>query len=506
MRRLFPLLFLAIVLFFGGTSVYFASAAVSHTDLLIYDGKALSLVSSDGINKKQIVQTKVALSYWSPDGETIAYLVKGGVYLTPRSPIKPYLLTSKFNADNVSRMQWMPNSTQIMIEDGTGKLHYVDVSTKRVKTVTGTTGIWFPTVSPDGTRIAYGTTKNGLNSSVFVADMDGKNARPLVSNLPNKDNTLPRWSPDGGTIAFYASGKLGLFEVSKGTIRYQTIGKKITGEITWSPDSKMMAFVYEDAKSRLLLWSIADGSGKIIRSFDDKMYFRGWSPDGKEILYAFTTTRSGKTTRTLGLMNVADGKQRSVTAGEWGTFATAPLTGGLNLEAGVKRAWAVVGRYCAAALGIVSVLWVFSATAASYRRMTPDQRRTAAIIGGAALLGAASAISSASAASAKRQKEERERAERAARANAQLQRQNAASQPSQYQRPQEDDDERAARLEALQERNRAQQRAQAEAQRRFEQEQENERWKAQQRRDEDTRRWSEAKNQEARDRGESTTY
>lgn len=269
--------------------------------------------------------------------------------------------------------------------------------------------------------------------------------------------------------------------------------------VMWSPDNKKMAFVYEDAKSRLLLWGIADASGKILQPLADGTYIRGWSPDSTEVLI---TKSSGTTAKMLALMNVTTNKQSNLVLGDWGSFSTPVLTNGLDLRAGVKQAWALVGPYCAGALGIVLFLWMLSASITSYRRMSPDQRRTAAILGGAAVLGTLSALSAASAASAKRQQEERERAERTARANAQMNRQKAAAQPSRTQPPAEDEYERAERLEAL----RAQQQAQYEEQRRDEERRERERWQAEERRNEDIRRWSEMKNQEARDRGESTTY
>lgn len=499
MRRIFPLVSLLIILFFGGLSVYFANAPVSHKDLLVYDGKTLSIIGVDGSKKQALNQSKVALAYWSPDGEKIAYLLDTGVYLTPREKIRPARLTSQLNTKNVSGMQWTPDGRQIVLSESEGKLHFVDTVTGQAKTVIGTTGIYYPAISPDGTQIAYGTTRNGLNSSIFVSDINGKNARPLVSNFPETANHSPEWSPDGQTLSFVAGTKLGLFEVNTKTIRYQTIGRRLMSSVMWSPDSKKMAFVYEDAKSRLLIWGIADASGKILQPLADGVYVRGWSPDSTEVLI---TKNSGTNTKMLALMNVTTNKQRNLVLGDWGSFAAPALTSGLNLGAGVKQAWALVGPYWAGALGIVLLLWMLSASITSYRRMTPDQRRTAAILGGAAVLGTLSALSAASAASAKRQQEERERAERTARANAQMNRQKAAAQPSRTQPPAEDEYERAERLEAL----RAQQQAQYEEQRRDEERRERERWQAEERRNEDIRRWSEMKNQEARDRGESTTY
>ncbi len=56
-----------------------------------------------------------------------------------------------------------------------------------------------PTQSPDGTQIAFSTTRDG-NSEIYVMNADGSEPR-LLSHGSAKEGE-PSWSPDGEKIAF----------------------------------------------------------------------------------------------------------------------------------------------------------------------------------------------------------------------------------------------------------------------------------------------------------------
>jgi len=57
--------------------------------------------------------------------------------------------------------------------------------------------------SPDGTRIAFVTRREGLHTEIFVMDVDGGNPRNLT-NHPGTDDD-PAGSPNGRRIAFSSS-------------------------------------------------------------------------------------------------------------------------------------------------------------------------------------------------------------------------------------------------------------------------------------------------------------
>lgn len=67
----------------------------------------------------------------------------------------------------------------------------------------------YPAVSPDGTKIAFVSTRDG-NSEIYVMDADGSNPVNLTRH-PSADLD-PAWSPDGTKLAF-ASSRDGNFDI-----------------------------------------------------------------------------------------------------------------------------------------------------------------------------------------------------------------------------------------------------------------------------------------------------
>ena len=58
-----------------------------------------------------------------------------------------------------------------------------------------------PAWSPDGTKIAFDSTRTG-DSEIFVMDVDGSNPVRTTTTDPSTYNSAPAWSPDGSMIAF----------------------------------------------------------------------------------------------------------------------------------------------------------------------------------------------------------------------------------------------------------------------------------------------------------------
>jgi len=111
-----------------------------------------------------------------------------------------------------------------------------------------------PTVSPDGSQIAYVVTRidfkaNKYRSQVWLARTSGKQpSRPLTAGEKRDGN--PSWSPDGSWLAFTSGrsekkGETTLHVMpigSSGEIRTIATMPDGIGNVRWSPNGKLIAF------------------------------------------------------------------------------------------------------------------------------------------------------------------------------------------------------------------------------------------------------------------------
>jgi dipeptidyl aminopeptidase/acylaminoacyl peptidase len=113
-----------------------------------------------------------------------------------------------------------------------------------------------PQVSPDGKWIAYTVTRmdrgaDKLRSAIWMVNWEGTQDLQVTSG-PDKD-TMPRWSPDGKSLAFLsarpAEGKAQVWLLDRrgGEARQLTSVKGDIVSFDWSPDSKRLVLVMKDA-------------------------------------------------------------------------------------------------------------------------------------------------------------------------------------------------------------------------------------------------------------------
>jgi Tol biopolymer transport system component len=154
-----------------------------------------------------------------------------------------------------------------------------------------------PVWSPDGTRIAFRSHRNG-DEEVYVMNADGSKQTNLTNN-PASDYS-PAWSPNGTHIAF-ASNRLNpagndiwIIEVDGSNPTRITDIPGISEYPTWSPDSLRLAFAC--TFGRRLLEGVGDfeicvvnvdGTGLLqLTDADGESKLPAWSPDGEFIVFA----------------------------------------------------------------------------------------------------------------------------------------------------------------------------------------------------------------------------
>jgi dipeptidyl aminopeptidase/acylaminoacyl peptidase len=170
-------------------------------------------------------------------------------------------------------------------------------------------------ISPDGSRVAYvvrtiDRENNAYRSGIWLVPADGSSEGTRFTAGPGQD-ALPRWSPDGKSLAFVSDrdapsgdGKkrkpknVFVLSLAGGEARRLTSFDDDPGDLTWSPDGRQLAFVLKDAKGK-------DTDEDGVRVYDRLRYKtdEGFLLDGRR--------------RHVWVVDVAGGEPRRLTDGDW---------------------------------------------------------------------------------------------------------------------------------------------------------------------------------------------
>jgi uncharacterized repeat protein (TIGR01451 family) len=184
---------------------------------------------------------------WSPDGTKLAFEDRDGttnwqadIFVINADGTGLVNITNRPDTSDIGP-QWSPDGTKlafitlgifeegiyVMNSDGTNQTHILSDS-PNVGRVS-----W----SPDGSRLAF-ERENGPGYDLFTINPDGSNLTQLTTGLLLQGPNPPRWSPDGGAIAFtnYDS-RAGNYEVfafkSDGTL-----GSNVSQHPAYDSDAK----------------------------------------------------------------------------------------------------------------------------------------------------------------------------------------------------------------------------------------------------------------------------
>ena len=142
---------------------------------------------------------------------------------------------------------------------------------------------WGPTLSPDGSTIAF--VKGLTPTGIFAIQTDGSGERPLTGTIDEFE--VAEWSPDGSTLLYSARASDGDTDVWSvgldGEPPRQLVaapGNDFAG--TWSPDGQWIAYLGSDG-GRVTV-ARADGSDPHSISEPGDWFWPQWSPDARHVL------------------------------------------------------------------------------------------------------------------------------------------------------------------------------------------------------------------------------
>lgn len=235
---------------------------------------------------------------WSPDGGQIAFTCDTTICTMNADGSNSVRLTFPAAPNADSLPEWSPSGDRIAFSRGSAPAALYTVRTdgsglaQLALLGDSTAAQW----SPDGVWLAFTVRISGLDRAIYRINRDGTNLIRLA-DIENLAESVPRWSPDGSTIAFVkfgtdASGGYQLFVMDDdgGNLRQLTSGHANSNVApAWSPDGSLIAFgsvSNSGSGSKADIVTIKpDGTGRVTRTRDPKTLLGelSWSADSKKI-------------------------------------------------------------------------------------------------------------------------------------------------------------------------------------------------------------------------------
>jgi dipeptidyl aminopeptidase/acylaminoacyl peptidase len=232
--------------------------------LAFVSNHSIYTINPDGSGLNQLTQNSNGFfdhyPAWTSDGTRIAFgratfTVKSQIYVMNADGTNATRITNNTFADR--QPSWSPDGTKIAFvsdRDGNDEIYVMNADGSNQTRLTNNTSFDFdPAWSPDGTRIAFTTSRDfpnitgnvGNGFEIYLMNPNGSNPVRLTNN--STIDSEPAWSPDGTKLAF-ASQRDGLpliylMNADGSNVSNATLSTTLdSNDPEWSSDGTTIAF------------------------------------------------------------------------------------------------------------------------------------------------------------------------------------------------------------------------------------------------------------------------
>lgn len=190
---------------------------------------------------------------WSPDGSQIAFRrdTAGNpeIYVMNANGSGPTRLTTQAGADYLASWSSTGKIAFVSNRSGNAEIYVMNADGTGVTNLTNNSALdMYPAWSPDGSKIAFQSTRDDANGSIYIMAADGSGVTRITNGGADGH---PAWSPDGTKIAFHRANcgsyvcEHDLFVVNAADgsgLTALASGPDDQADPAWSPDGAWIAF------------------------------------------------------------------------------------------------------------------------------------------------------------------------------------------------------------------------------------------------------------------------